>query len=702
MGTYIGNISVRPHSSNEKLKYINFYLLEELHNGNIVDLSSYDIEHILPNAEHKSITLYSDWDSDEQQKEMNKLFTDKSLWIIDFELSDLSRNSNDTDYMIYAIDTYRSGKLRRLYTENIFHIIDNIKLSGISGNRDDGIINIEDPTITHEDQVILRNDNFWGGPYVVHESEEYGKHIKLKIAADKYTINGYDCHEGKPIIIEKYDASRGRPDIWNLVQINQDANAKQIDLITDEELLEEFSRIINNENHSDGKIDIETLPQILKEYNSSLISGSIITEENRENRVNRLFNILSSEKDITETLKQLTRSICDLLVKHQNEQSVNDWTQKLISNNPTLIENLTKTRTISDEIERRETQLKELEKKIDIINHDIKDKIAEAERVNEAAIIEKKNELLNMDEKYNNIKSDLENKLSSLGLVNEIIELKSEKRRLEDDIQYEKRRQNDLIKETNELERKASDIKDEFNRIIRDSHDQMVEIAFDGFMSSKMLNAATEWESEENIKKHEQAVDLMNSADADEFSSDSLRSYIYDSIRIVRPTYSWNTIMNIMICVSQGFLTVFSGDPGCGKTSICNILGDVLGLNLIGKAIDPTSTSSERLDRFLAVSIERGWTSKRDFIGYYNPLSKSFDKSNRAMYDALRQLHTEKTKGESKFPYFVLLDEANLSPMEYYWSDFMNICDDLNDQSSVNLGRIMYSAFLKRFIFLQL
>ena len=34
----------------------------------------------------------------------------------------------------------------------------------------------------------------------------------------------------------------------------------------------------------------------------------------------------------------------------------------------------------------------------------------------------------------------------------------------------------------------------------------------------------------------------------------------------------------------------------------------------------------------------------------------------------------------------ILLDEANLSPMEYYWSDFMNICDDLGDQSTVNLG----------------
>ena len=41
-------------------------------------------------------------------------------------------------------------------------------------------------------------------------------------------------------------------------------------------------------------------------------------------------------------------------------------------------------------------------------------------------------------------------------------------------------------------------------------------------------------------------------------------------------------------------------------------------------------------------------------------------------------------KGE--YGFIILLDEANLSPMEYYWSDFMNICDDLGPQSTVNLG----------------
>lgn len=53
------------------------------------------------------------------------------------------------------------------------------------------------------------------------------------------------------------------------------------------------------------------------------------------------------------------------------------------------------------------------------------------------------------------------------------------------------------------------------------------------------------------------------------------------------------------------------------------------------------------------------------------------------MYDALCQLHNERCdyleQGADRLgrsPYLLALDEANLSPMEYYWSDFMGACDN--------------------------
>ncbi len=109
-------------------------------------------------------------------------------------------------------------------------------------------------------------------------------------------------------------------------------------------------------------------------------------------------------------------------------------------------------------------------------------------------------------------------------------------------------------------------------------------------------------------------------------------------------------------------------------------------MSSLDEKIDTVNFNGEAVNRYLPISVERGWTSKRDFIGYYNPLTKSFDKSSRRVFDALHQLSTEKQRGLSQLPYVILLDEANLSPMEYYWSDFMNLCDNLSSTSSVNLG----------------
>ena len=161
--------------------------------------------------------------------------------------------------------------------------------------------------------------------------------------------------------------------------------------------------------------------------------------------------------------------------------------------------------------------------------------------------------------------------------------------------------------------------------------------------------------------------------------------YLIEAVKRYRPSYSSNDIINIATCLTQSFLTVFSGKPGCGKTSICNIFGRILGLNNI-TYINKQPNENKNASRYVVVSVEKGWTSKRDFIGYYNPLTEEFDKSNQDVFAALDQLNSEQKAGCSKLPYIILLDEANLSPMEYYWSDFMNICDDSCNECTINLG----------------
>lgn len=58
--------------------------------------------------------------------------------------------------------------------------------------------------------------------------------------------------------------------------------------------------------------------------------------------------------------------------------------------------------------------------------------------------------------------------------------------------------------------------------------------------------------------------------------------------------FTRNDIANLMICLTQGYITTFAGMPGTGKTSLAGILAGALGL------------TQPQANRFCEVSVERG------------------------------------------------------------------------------------------------
>ena len=86
------------------------------------------------------------------------------------------------------------------------------------------------------------------------------------------------------------------------------------------------------------------------------------------------------------------------------------------------------------------------------------------------------------------------------------------------------------------------------------------------------------------------------------------------------------------------------------------------------------------------LAVEKGWDTYKDYIGYYNPLTRRHEKSIPQMYDALRMLESEKGSDGLHAPLLVLLDEANLSPIEHYWAPFLQVCDTFDCGAKLALG----------------
>lgn len=678
MGVYIGFI--------EKMGYdptiwFNYKPIAEVKGNQIIQLSPAEQSELLPRSEKLNINFAFSWNNDYERRKMDEMFAEKSLAVFEFTLDDLQDNikangeRNQTGYKVQVIDLIDAGKIYSIDRIGIYYAVK--KDSVISNFNNDAIVEIDIPYIRSKNKVFVELDGFWAGSYEVgYRDYTSSYYIKPQIKENKYTVNGYHKNNISVQELIASDGYWGAPeDRWTVVIPKIDAECEQLDVITKEALLESFRDSLQNSTTNERKINLDDIPTLLNKYEESILSGTAISETVRRNRLNQLVDILTSEVDIDDTLGTVSDFICDLLVKYQDSQSVENWLKTLLEKQPNLIEQLKGSRAISERIEQMEQNLTDLQKKRDDLELIIAEKKAEADEIDRAAIEAKKTELLQMDEEYTNLCTQLESAKKTIGIIGTIDDLQKKQNEYKSEVAY-------LESHKSHLERDTSGLELQFQQLISRPHEKMVSIAFDGFMASKMLHAAAEWEAEEASRQHNNVVNRVNDVPVNEKTAEELIEYLCRTVQIARPTYNRNTIINIAICLTQGFLTVFSGEPGCGKTSICNIFAEVFGLNKIAEYVDDI----ESANRYVPVSVERGWTSKRDFVGYYNPLSKTFDKSNRRVYEALYQLDTEKKNGIAKLPYVILLDEANLSSMEYYWSDFMNICDDLSSQSKVNLG----------------
>lgn len=673
MGIYLGAVTIRN-------RYVNFKPLYEFENNRFHFLNQYDRQALLPESAFGDINFYS---GDNRQR-VDDIFIDGTYCLLEFNEGELETNitngiRNQTGYKIDAIEKISAGKIFHLSDIDYYYVLSE---NGFDGSyRANPILEVTDPYAYEGLQVVIpvsEDRNTVIGPFVVEWRDHDNKLvIRTGLQTQKSLLAGYRF----PTYLSEYTQQIGRyGEELSFIRLDRTVCKETVvDVITKEQLLNAFRETLNSESFVNGKIDLNNIGELISSHRNSPFIGGDIPEATREARFDVLSTLLTDEEQLNETFGFISSTITGLLDKYQGSEQYSKLIQEL-ADNPDFMAKIQRFQIITDRIEKKQEELDELAARAEAIQQ----QLAEEKKQEYASDLlgEYKDQIRELQNQKNLLDDEIADLKAEFGELKTGVSLKHKLADLEHQVDYKDRRER-------ELDSKLKAIDDKLDTIFANSTEKALKFSFDGMLANRMLQQAAEWESQQNTINYSNKISALKELSVLTVEQAQLIDKLVADVQKYRPNYDRNTIVNILICYTQGFLTVFSGEPGTGKTSICRILASVLGLTVPEKAI-PKNKDGFVATRFIPVSVERGWTTKRDFIGYYNPLTKAFDRSNRKIFDALNIMNLEANGNNTDMPFMILLDEANLSPMEYYWADFMNICDEIDCTSAINLGDDFY------------
>ncbi|MCG8708806.1 AAA family ATPase [Brenneria sp. 4F2] len=392
---------------------------------------------------------------------------------------------------------------------------------------------------------------------------------------------------------------------------------------------------------------LKRLKELLGEFlDSSPFGQEIVQEFLAENRDGRIYldSYFSKNKELlvkqkSEELEEVTRT-----QKIKLEKEISDL-ERLISSKKSELEFEIKN-VESEKIKAKD----EIEK--------IKNQTAEdAHKI----LLQKQQSLTEensiLEGKINDSKQKIEEFYSTLSRVNDY-------KSLIDEINYLKRLKEDIDKEKNVVEKAVNLKKATLNS------PQLLEKAVEIQTLTNLLNGRRSKESSTKIDKAKitpSAIKLNkdNRRDyinylVDSFSDDNGRNFSFDEMA------------NLLICLNQSFMTILAGPPGTGKTSTAIRLAKNMGLT------DEENTFNT--SNFINIPVGRAWVSSRDILGFYNSLKEVYQPARTGLFEFLKSEHNQ------NYPKLILLDEANLSSMEHYWSDFLSMCDPEGRNRKIDSG----------------
>ena len=119
--------------------------------------------------------------------------------------------------------------------------------------------------------------------------------------------------------------------------------------------------------------------------------------------------------------------------------------------------------------------------------------------------------------------------------------------------------------------------------------------------------------------------------------------------------YDEKTIRTFIAGFASSRLMILEGLSGTGKSSLPSAFADFMG------------------SKTIEIVVQSSWKDRNDLLGFYNDFKKQYKETEflKAIYKATHDPNNI---------YIILLDEMNLSRIEYYFADFLSILEDAKQE----------------------
>ena len=675
---YLGYMQIKRTSNNGK--FYNFYPLAHIdEHGNFSPMD--DTERFYYFPEFGNINVYSA----KRYFELSRRFENGRLYVINLDeellesnygkYGELNSTKKKIDLDVLLTDNRKCDSHDEPYC--CYQVIDvHNFMDFIDEGKSSCEIQTHDPVnVIPNKAVMLRDDRKrLIGPFNVRDliSRTDGKKtywVDIKAKEKKYILDVYTPASPDALItLHYYDGPRGEETGHEVVANLKKLERRSVDFLSSEMLIKGLNRLYeDNSSDNSAEVSISNSPYLDPELPETIINE----------RKERMLKILDRDRGQKEMLKNFSDKIWKNALLGAVRSGDPEWDEifESLAQDASFMNAISRQRILNQAIENKELELTQKQQELETLIRDTESKKLFYEQEEEKRLAESRKAA---EERLANFRREEENFIKNremYGLANEISRLRNQ-------YEDEKNKLDKARQEQDVVQNQTEALLQSFREQTEGALAKIGELVLQDKVAKVLSTAMSDDKPEDvRIPVRQNHIDrytelCANRSESDEAMLDRLVKFFKE----YRVNYSRNDILNLYICMTQGFLTVLSGAPGIGKTSACELLAHSLGLDRVLPGLE--------MPRYVLVPVEKGWSSKRDLIGYYNPLTKTFDKSNAMVYNALEISDREcADNAEMKVPPFVvLLDEANLSQMEYYWAEFMNVADRSIKEPHINLG----------------